>query len=250
MKSPLDVLADFDNSLERLSAKQSCNVNELMLDLADTKAEKKLARDIIEQHHSYVSSSATVGRRMDYLIKCIGSGEAVGMVGVGNIPLGLTALNKYIGWTRETKNKKVGCEVANLYRHTIMDSAPLFTGTKSLKLLKSNVAKDWKDKYGDVLRLLATTVVDDKRGIIYIASGWDNIGKTKGGKCFKTVREGAIDKALEDGWVFESSKQISRKGQEGYKLSTLSKKCDSARPKHIFIKPLRRNAIKSLKGDM
>ena len=44
--------------------------------------QKDIVKHIIENHHSYVPSNASVGRRIDWLINY--EGQTVGMIGLGS----------------------------------------------------------------------------------------------------------------------------------------------------------------------
>jgi hypothetical protein len=47
----------------------------------ESKDQKELVKWIIENHHSYVPTNSSVGRRIDWLI--YHDGEPVGMIGLG-----------------------------------------------------------------------------------------------------------------------------------------------------------------------
>ena len=78
--------------------------------------------------------------------------------------------------------------VANNWRFCLKPNSDIKNlGTMSLKLLRIEGGKRWKEKYGDDLVMLETFVQpkidgsDDKRnGAVYLADNWIFVGETKG----------------------------------------------------------------------
>ena len=58
----------------------------ITLQLVETDIQKKMVKNIIEKHHSYVPSNRSVGRRIDWLIYKDDTfpSECLGMVGIGS----------------------------------------------------------------------------------------------------------------------------------------------------------------------
>jgi hypothetical protein len=156
------------------------------LRLVKTKSQKELVKEIIETHHSYVPTSRSVGRRIDYLIYNVKSPdcfppdeECIGMAGVGSSTyppckdlLGRLSISKY-------EYKDIFNNFANNWRFCLRKKIPN-AASKILSRLCAIAKKDWKEKYGDDLRYMITYVGGKHTGTSYKAAGWEFIGYTSG----------------------------------------------------------------------
>ena len=153
----------------------------MFLEEVKTKEQKDAVREIIENYHSYVPTSDSVGRRIDWLIyEEDGFGvRPVGMIGLGSsvypppkdilIEMGVS-MEQY---------RSIFNSIANNWRLCMVKSLPT-AGTQILKQLRTIAPAAWKQKYGDDLKILITFVAGGNNGAVYLADNWKIIGKTAG----------------------------------------------------------------------
>lgn len=139
--------------------------------------QKSLVKHIIENHHSYVPTNSSVGRRIDWLINY--EGQTVGMIGIGSsvYPPPKDILN-YLGLTKE-QYKGVFNTIANNWRFCMVKQIKN-GGSQILKQLRQKAPSAWKAKYGDELTHIVTFVGAGKNGAVYLADNWQKIGETAG----------------------------------------------------------------------
>lgn len=153
----------------------------MFLEEVKTKEQKDAVRYIIENYHSYVPTSDSVGRRIDWLIyedNEFGT-RPVGMIGLGSsvypppkdilIEMGVS-MEQY---------RAIFNSIANNWRFCMIKSIPN-AGTQILKQLRAIAPDAWKQKYGDDLKILITFVAGGNNGAVYLADNWKVIGKTAG----------------------------------------------------------------------
>ncbi len=157
----------------------------LSLELVEYHMQKLQVKDIIENHHSYVPTSASVGRRIDWLIyhedytNILGIEEPVGMIGVGSsVYPPPKAMLEYIGMGKY-EYKDIFNSFANNWRFCMKKSIPN-AGSQILKLLREHAPIEWEKKYGDELKYLVTFVGGGNNGAVYKADNWKVIGETAG----------------------------------------------------------------------
>jgi len=153
----------------------------MFLEEVKTKEQKDAVREIIENYHSYVPTSDSVGRRIDWLIyEEDGFGvRPVGMIGLGSsvypppkdilIEMGVS-MEQY---------RSIFNSIANNWRFCMIKSIPN-AGTQILRQLRTIAPAAWKQKYGDDLKILITFVAGGNNGAVYLADNWKIIGKTAG----------------------------------------------------------------------
>lgn len=152
-------------------------MSEISLRLITNKNDRDIAKHIVENHHSYVPSFNSVGRRIDWLIYY--DNEIVGMIGIGSstYPPCKDILEKLS--INKTQYKNIFNNIANNWRFCVTKHIPNL-GTQVLKLLRQEAPIEWKKKYGDVLRYLITFVGGGNNGAVYKADNWEHIGYTAG----------------------------------------------------------------------
>lgn len=154
-----------------------------MIELVEviTKEQKELVKCIIENHHSYVPTNSSVGRRIDWLIYYDNGllPECIGMIGIGSsvYPPPKDILN-HLGVSKE-HYKTVFNSIANNWRFCFSKSIRN-AGTQVLKQLRHKAPGAWKNKYGDDLKHIITFVGAGKNGAVYLADNWKRIGETAG----------------------------------------------------------------------
>lgn len=174
----------------------SKNKSTIKLELVVSDYQKNLVKNIIENHHSYVPSNSSVGRRIDWLIYLVDDGdenifpppsrELLGMIGIGSsvYPPPKDILTE----TKLTKNeyKNVFNSFANNWRFCMKRKVPN-AGTRILKQLRQLAPVEWKHKYGDDLKYIITFVAGGNNGAVYKADNWKCIGETAGLPTHKSV---------------------------------------------------------------
>lgn len=146
-----------------------------------TKQQKEVVKHIIENHHSYVPTNSSVGRRIDWLIyenNEFGSGP-IGMIGLGSsvYPPPKDILIR-MGVSKD-EYRSIFNSVANNWRFCMTKSVKNL-GTRVLKELRTKAPQAWNTKYNNELRALITFVGGGNNGAVYLADNWELIGKTAG----------------------------------------------------------------------
>ena len=153
----------------------------MQLQLVESDIQKKLVKNIIEKHHSYVPTAKSVGRRIDWLIYEDDKfpSECIGMIGIGSsvYPPPKDMLN-YIGMSKNEYKDNFN-SFANNWRFCMTKSIKN-AGTKILKQLRELAPIEWKNNYGDNLTHLITFVGGGNNGAVYKADNWNMIGETAG----------------------------------------------------------------------
>lgn len=151
------------------------------LEVVNSDIQKNIVKRIIKNHHSYVPTYQSVGRRIDWLIYDDDTFplQAVGMIGIGSsVYPPPKAMLEYMGLSK-SEYKDVFNSVSNNWRFCMKKSIKN-GGTQILKQLRLLAPKAWKDKYGDDLKYLITFVGGGNNGAVYKADNWDMVGETAG----------------------------------------------------------------------
>ena len=148
-----------------------------MLELVSAPHQKSLVKDIIINHHSYVPTNASVGRRIDWLIHY--ENRIVGMIGIGSsVYPPPKDLLLYLNTTK-SEYKTIFNSIANNWRFCMTERIPNL-GTRILKELRHHAPIEWKKKYNNDLTHIMTFVGANKNGAVYKADNWCIIGQTAG----------------------------------------------------------------------
>jgi hypothetical protein len=184
------------------------------IQLIITSEQRNLARQIVEQHHSYVPTMDSVGRRIDWLV--YHNYEVVGMIGIGSsVYPPPKDLLRYLGVSKD-QYRPIFNTLANNWRFCL--STPIKNlGTQVLKLVRNDAPIAWMKKYGDELKYILTFVGADKKGAVYKADNWTHIGYTAG---------------------LPEHKSSSMKWDSGEQLKEKFVKPTGENKKMIFIKPV------------
>ena len=187
---------------------------DIELKLIESEQDKDLAKNIVENHHSYVPTYKSVGRRIDWLIYI--EDELSGMIGIGSSTYPpCKDILRHLNMTKEEYKNQFN-SFANNWRFCMMKSVKN-AGTRILKLLRKNAKVEWKKKYGDELKYLITFVGAGHNGAVYLADNWKCVGKTSG---------------------LPSHKSVSMKWDDGEKIKEKFVKPTGENAKLIFIKEL------------
>ena len=138
---------------------------------------KEYVKETIQKFHSYVPSTQSVGRRIDWIV--FNEGKPVGMIGIGSsvYPPPKDILKHTKLSIKEYKNKFNS--FANNWRFCMRESIRN-AGTQILKELRRQAPLYWKQKYNDDLLYLITFVAGGNNGAVYKADNWSQIGQTSG----------------------------------------------------------------------
>ena len=144
-------------------------------------SQKDIVKRIIENHHSYVPSNASVGRRIDWLIyeDDMFPSQPIGMIGIGSsvYPPPKDLLNKLE--LSKSEYKDIFNTISNNWRFCMVKSIKN-AGTRILKQLRNKAPLAWKEKYGDDLNHIITFVAGGNNGAVYKADNWEMVGETSG----------------------------------------------------------------------
>lgn len=145
--------------------------------LVTTPDQKNTVKSIITNHHSYVPTTSSVGRRIDWLIQY--QDRIVGMIGIGSsVYPPPKDLLLYLNLSKD-QYKTVFNSIANNWRFCMSERIPN-VGTQVLKQLRLQAPIEWKNKYGNELKYIMTFVGANKNGAVYKADNWKEIGHTAG----------------------------------------------------------------------
>jgi hypothetical protein len=145
--------------------------------MVETEEEKKVANDLVLQYHSYVPSIKTVGRTIKYLISFENNVVGTFWIGSGFKPTPKAILN-YFNVGQKDFDKMFN-KVADNKRFAMKQSIKN-VGSSALKMIRKRAKEDWKNKYGDDLIAIITTIGSGKSGSVYMADNWQLIGETAG----------------------------------------------------------------------
>lgn len=157
-----------------------CIIDMFLIEV-NTKQQKEIVKNIIENHHSYVPTNKSVGRRIDWLIyenNEFGCGP-IGMIGLGSsvYPPPKDILIR-MGISKD-EYRSIFNSIANNWRFCLTKSVKNL-GSQVLKELRIKAPIAWKKKYNDDLKVLITFVAGGNNGAVYLADNWEIIGKTSG----------------------------------------------------------------------
>lgn len=223
----------------------------IFLEECKTPIQNKLFRGTINKYHSYVKYKDSPTRNIRWLVYESESGNQIGAIGLSSATIAVSVRDNYIGWDNKTKMANL-CHLANnsrfcliKIRTTIKNSASL-----TLKQLRLQGSKRWKEKYDDDLLLLETFVLpkrdndfngfEIRRGSCYLSDNWINIGETQGNHIRKTplglwTREkgerGRLAREDPEKCLKLHAGYLGKCNSSGYKITKVSKKM-------MFICPL------------
>ena len=152
-------------------------MNILQIRIAESDQDKLIADQIVEQHHSYVASSKTVGRCLKYIIKYKNKDVGTFWIGSGFKPTPKAILNYFS--MSQSEFDKIFNEVADNKRFCMKEQIPN-AGTQILSAIRKRAKLDWFEYYNNDLKAIITTIGNNKKGAVYLADNWKQIGETSG----------------------------------------------------------------------
>ena len=149
----------------------------LRIEIANTPQDKKIADNIVINHHSYVASPRTVGRCLKYLIHYEDRIIGTFWIGPGFKPTPKAILNHFN--LNQKQYDIIFNKVADNKRFCMSERIPNI-GSQILKTIRNRAKTDWNNRYGDELLAIVTTIGANHNGSVYLADNWKNIGETAG----------------------------------------------------------------------
>ena len=150
----------------------------LKIRIAETKEDKKIADNLVIDHHSYVNSARVVGRCLKYIISYQDKDIATFWLGSGFKPTPKAILNFFN--KSQSEFDKMFNEVADNKRFCIKENPIDNLGSQILSMVRKRAKTDWLNRYGNELKGILTTIGDGKNGAVYLADNWKQIGQTAG----------------------------------------------------------------------
>jgi hypothetical protein len=178
-----------------------------------TRAELPRIHRLLNRHH-YLGSLKPVGERLFYLATDA-SGQWLAISVFSAAAKHLRARDQWIGWTHEQRRRRLSL-LTNHSRFLLLPGASVPNlGSRVLRLTLERLSRDWEDQYAHPILAVETFVDPDHFcGTVYTASGWIPLGPTDGwGRCRR------------DYYVKHD------------------------RPKQLFVRPLQRQACRSLQAE-
>ena len=168
---------------------------------------------LLDEHH-YLGSVHPVGERLYYLASDAAE-RWVGILVFSAAAKHLKQRDQWIGWSEEQRRRRLSLLTNNCRFLLLPDPAVPNLGSRILRLTLDRLSSDWQTHYGHPV-LAVETFVDPEQfnGTVYTASGWTELGQT-------------------DGW--------GRHRRDYY--------VKHDKPKRLFVRPLVRNACRSLQAE-
>ena len=158
-----------------LSAKQ---LRQVRLEVVQTKAERALYHQHLQQHH-YLGAGSMAGAQLRYLARS--GGAVVGALGFGASAWLVAGRDRFLGWSDTARRRRLHL-VVNNNRFLILPwvRTPNLA-SRLLALASRRLGADWLERYGYSPVLLETFVEQERfPGTCYRAANWVEVGTTKG----------------------------------------------------------------------
>lgn len=151
---------------------------EARLKVVENQGDRKLWDALVKEFH-YQGYKLIVGKFLKYLVSL--EGKVVACLGWGSAAWNTECRDKYIGWSKEVKDRNL-CYIVNNIRFLILPDVKVkYLASHLLSLSVKQVAQDWQKRYGHPIYLLETFVEKRRfKGTSYRAANWIYVGQTKG----------------------------------------------------------------------
>lgn len=185
----------------------------LQVQVLDAPEWRARAQALLAAHH-YLGGVQAVGEQVHYAVSD-GRGEWVAVLIFAAAALHLEARDRWIGWSDEQRRRRLALVANNVRFLLLPDRTVPNLGSAVLSRVLARLSDDWQARYAHPV-LVVETFVDPERfqGTVYQASGWSELGRTKG---------------------------HGRKSRDYYE--------DHDRPKRLFARELGRHARRSLQAE-
>ena len=145
----------------------------------DTPEQRVRVQALLEQYH-YLGGVQAVGEQIHYAVSDA-QGEWVAVLIFAAAAKHLRPRDQWIGWSDEQRRRRLAL-VANNVRFLLVPERNVPNlGSVVLSRVLARLSDDWQARYAHPL-LAVETFVDPERfqGTVYRASGWTELGQTKG----------------------------------------------------------------------
>jgi hypothetical protein len=179
----------------------------------DTPELRERAQRLFAAHH-YLGGVQAVGEQVHYAVSDA-QGEWVAVLIFAAAAKHLRPRERWIGWSDEQRRRRLALAVNNVRFLVVPERTVPNLGSVVLSRILARLSDDWQARYGHPV-LVVETFVDPERfqGSVYRASGWTELGLTKG---------------------------HGRKSRDYYE--------NHDRPKRLFARELVKNARRSLQAE-
>lgn len=167
------------NTLQPLPEDREILLRTLQVERLDTAEQRARAQALLREHH-YLGGIQTVGEQMHYAV-ADAQGGWVAVVIFGAAALHLRPRDAWIGWSDEQRRRRLAL-VANNVRFLLVPHRTVPNlGSAALSRVLARLSDDWQARYGHPVLLVESFVDPDRfQGTVYRASGWTELGRTKG----------------------------------------------------------------------
>ena len=150
---------------------------EIDLVLSQTESQQAQWRSLVKAYH-YQGYKRMVGRSLKYTAYI--KDTPIACLGWGSAAWSISPRDSYIGWDKDTKDKKL-FHIANNIRFLILPGVNIkYLASHLLAKNIKRIRGDWFYKYGVHLYLLETFVEKRFSGTSYRAANWTYLGPTRG----------------------------------------------------------------------
>jgi len=184
-------------------------------------------REFINTYHSYIKYSDRPSRKLYWLL--YENDKIVGVFGLGSAfsrpkPIKDFMIQHNIKFN-EMANNIVFCMANNNDRNA---------GTKLLSLVRRDAILWWYERYQDRLKCFQTFVLPPRKGTIYKADNWIQLGSTTGGmtQSVKTIPK----KKYEENKEYYDKLNIEIRQFNNGQIRYLIREFQKTEPKLIFVK--------------
>lgn len=184
-----------------------------------------LARNFVNQYHSYIKWADRPSRKLYWLL--YEDDRLVGVFGLGSAFARPKAIANYMSQNGIEFNQLGNNIVFALHGHLHKNAGSIF-----LKLLRRDAFLWWLERYGDELKALQTFILPPRTGSVYKADNWQQLGATTGGKTqsMRTLYGNEIEKHP------EAEKRTFKSGEVKYLLREFR----DTIPKLIFMRKIKK----------
>jgi hypothetical protein len=128
--------------------------------------------------HHYLGGLRMIGEVLWYV--AVYRGNWIALLCFAAAALKLAARDKWIGWSYRQQYARLRL-VANNTRFCVLPGWNLKNvATRALALCERRLSQDWRAAFGHPILMLETFVDESRRGTVYLAANWLQVGSTRG----------------------------------------------------------------------
>jgi hypothetical protein len=151
----------------------------IQVERLDAPKQKARVQQLLEKHH-YLGGIKATGEQIYYAV-ADSRGGWVAVLIFAAAALHLRPRDQWIGWTNEQRRRRLALIVNNVRFLLLPERRVPNLGSAALSRVLDRLSDDWQQRYGHPV-LAVETFVDPEQfqGTVYRASGWTELGQTKG----------------------------------------------------------------------